>query len=171
MSKGAEPVDQGLAAVIGALVGAIAAGGGAYVSARSATILNKRQARREAYRSFLREGNEISRKMQELLPRDFTARSRSNALALRAPLAELATMEHALQRSFTDVELLGTDDVAHQAVEVVLGIRFLRQSFEAWQSLPEGVRISEEEVYKAFNNLEKLQDGLMWFSGFARKQV
>ncbi|WP_406337348.1 hypothetical protein [Streptomyces sp. NBC_00649] len=109
--------------------------------------------------------------MQELLPRDFTAQSRSNALALRAPLAELAAMEHALQRSFTDVELLGTDDVAHQAVEVVLGIRFLRESFEAWQSLPEGVRISEAEVYKAFNNLEKLQDGLMWFSGFARKQV
>lgn len=164
-------MDQGLAAVIGALVGAIAAGGGAYVTARSAVTLNKRQVRREAYRSFLREGNEIAIKIKELLPRDFTSQSRSSARALSAPLADLAAMEHALQRSFADVELLGTDDVAHQAVEVVLGISFLRQSFEAWQGLPAGIRISEAEVYNAFGNLEKLQDGLMWFSEFARKQV
>nr|WSZ96628.1 hypothetical protein OH820_14040 [Streptomyces sp. NBC_00857] len=48
-------MDQGLAAVLGALVGAVATGAGAYLPARSADRLHKRQARRDAYLAFLRE--------------------------------------------------------------------------------------------------------------------
>ncbi|MGA4948601.1 hypothetical protein [Streptomyces lydicamycinicus] len=52
-------MDQGWAAVLGALVGALATGGGTFLTARSAERLHKRQARREAYTGFLRDLNSL----------------------------------------------------------------------------------------------------------------
>ncbi|GAB2977617.1 hypothetical protein GCM10023080_048190 [Streptomyces pseudoechinosporeus] len=48
-------MDQGLAAVLGVLVGALATGGGTYFAARSADRLHKRQARGEAYTNLVRD--------------------------------------------------------------------------------------------------------------------
>ncbi|MEU9113019.1 hypothetical protein AB0D04_14865 [Streptomyces sp. NPDC048483] len=48
-------MDQGLAAVLGAVVGALATGSAAALASVSAERVQKKQARREAYRAFLEE--------------------------------------------------------------------------------------------------------------------
>ncbi|MEK8173385.1 hypothetical protein NKH77_44225 [Streptomyces sp. M19] len=48
-------MDQGIAALLGALVGALTTGGATYITAKASQTTQKKQARREAYRTYLQE--------------------------------------------------------------------------------------------------------------------
>lgn len=125
-------MDQGLAAVMGALVGALAIGGGAYVSGIYASKAQKAQARRVVYHAFLSKVNAIEAqfaKLQDLMfysPREEKAgggggratvkQERMDAIAVG--LAELEVGLSDLGSLEIGVLLEGPDSVSSRAGEV-----------------------------------------------------
>jgi hypothetical protein len=92
-------MDQGLAGLLGALVGALATGGGAQLAARSSERLHKRQARRESYLALLRtlepflvRALEVNRVLVNLhTPRCTLEQLNTELNAISEDLAELRT--------------------------------------------------------------------------------
>jgi hypothetical protein len=134
-----------LAAVLGALAGALATAGGAFVTARSAMTLHRRQTRREAYRNFLRDAESLARKLASLIPDSFDAQSLAEPPGSREALTEAGVTERSLELAMIDVELEGTDELVNVAVEVIVDAATLRGLIEVWWKRDAGTPIPDTE--------------------------
>ncbi|MER6087540.1 hypothetical protein [Streptomyces bluensis] len=111
-------MDQGLAAVLGAFVGALASGGGAYVSGVYAKREQKKQARRGVYHAFLYELSEVQARIQNLQDLMFYGPpDEADAEEIRAGLEEVARGASRLRGLETGVRLEGPDSVSVPASE------------------------------------------------------
>ncbi|GAA2270763.1 hypothetical protein GCM10010234_01390 [Streptomyces hawaiiensis] len=109
-------MDQGWAAVLGALVGALATGGGALVTTRSSTRLHKRQARREACKAFLAASHRFCSEASQLL--SFIAAEES---ALRADDEAGVRVRGSLLGMLTALQGVATEVQTHTAAVMLEG--------------------------------------------------
>lgn len=134
-------MDQGLAAVLGALVGALATGAGAYVTAKFADRTQKKQARREVYRAFLTElisTHSHIAEIRSLLARDPVTRVTDYREYLKSAIQELATMHSSLQKLEIAVHLEGPTEVASPANEATRHVSHILAGLSWLRVAPEG---------------------------------
>lgn len=112
-------MDQGLAAIYGAMVGAVATGATAFITARSTFGVQKHQARREAYHAFLLALRELYYPAQRCLR---GAIDRAEGIPTSPTPEELTDLGrevgvliHSMRRKYVAVELEGSGKVAETA--------------------------------------------------------
>jgi hypothetical protein len=121
-------MDQGLAAVMGALVGALATGGGSYVSGVYAGKAQKRQARREVYRAFLSELAAVEAQIAKLRELMFYGpHGETDAGAVAAGLESLGVAASGLRSLEIGVRLEGPGSVSSPANEATRHISWLER--------------------------------------------
>ncbi|MDT0318283.1 hypothetical protein [Streptomyces millisiae] len=108
-------MDQGLAAIMGASMGAFATGIGAYISGLYANKIEKKRARREVYRAFIAELIAIRAQITALRGLIFTPLDGRDADAIRAGLTELAPAPSRLRLLELGVRLEGPDSLSSLA--------------------------------------------------------
>lgn len=167
-------MDQGLAAVLGALVGALAAGGGTYLTAKSAAALHKRQARREAYRNFLLDIKPLRMRLVELKVVLIKAQDSSLTLpdgALDERLTEIERLSKSLERNVVTVSLEGPSSVAWYAhMTEMYAIKLKGVLFDWWGNLQQSP-ITKDEDIRAQHLQEKLDTNFDQFHAHAQKYV
>ncbi|MGP4046910.1 hypothetical protein [Streptomyces sp. 2A115] len=164
-------VDQGLAAVLGALAGAAATAGGAYLTAHSSITLYRRQTRRDAYRAFLLDADGLSERLNAMIPDSHDAQSLAEPPGTRDALQEVEVVERTLRRAVIDVQLTGTDDIANVAMDILIEIATLRRTIETWWNRPTGTPIPDVEWHSAATSHTHLQEHMVLFGDLARQQV
>ncbi|WP_432153491.1 hypothetical protein [Streptomyces tricolor] len=130
-------MDQGLAAVLGAAVGAIATGGGAMITVRSASRLQRRQTRREVYQKFI-DAAQNSDELQSRLTHPELEIGRDGVVAFRESIDSLRTL-------LPLVYLEGPDSVMVEAQKLValgqqLVIVSMHHLLENWGQIDEALR-------------------------------
>ncbi|GAA2340216.1 hypothetical protein GCM10010246_26450 [Streptomyces cuspidosporus] len=112
-------MDQGLAAIYGAMVGAVATGATALITARSTFGVQKHQARREAYHAFLLALRELYDPAQRCLR---VAIDRAEGIPTSVTPEELTDLSRevvlliqSMRRTHVAVELEGTGAVTEMA--------------------------------------------------------
>ncbi|MBO3678997.1 hypothetical protein [Streptomyces sp. NEAU-YJ-81] len=167
-------MDQGLAAVLGALVGALATGGGTYLTARSTASLHKRQARKEAYRRFLLDADPLCRRFTEITDQLYSSRCGSQPLpeGIEQRVAEIDTKAEALELHMVDVQLEGTSDIMNEVAEIMFCVSHLQHILDDWvDRFTPDLPISEAEWHEAAREEHRFQDHLMRFAMQAREHI
>ncbi|MFE2038743.1 hypothetical protein ACFXKS_18545 [Streptomyces scopuliridis] len=134
-------MDQGLAAVMGALMGALASGGGSYISGIYADKSQKKQARREVYLVFLSELVAVEAQIAKLREVMFYgSRGETDADAIEPGLENLGVAVSRLRSLEIGVRLEGPDSVSSLANNATRHISWLepRMRFVYSSRLQEG---------------------------------
>jgi hypothetical protein len=156
-------MDQGLAAVLGALVGAVATGGGAYLTAISTNRLHKRQARRDAYGNFLRDllpmGLELSSFRNLLDVYADVAYESTPSSSINSQLDKILELKESANRNIVSVVLEGPHSLALNAqlalihaikLTAVLGDQWnAKIRGESWDGNPDQVHELQEKLQQS----------------------
>lgn len=123
-------MDQGIAAVLGAVVGAVAAGGGTYLTAKSSERLHKRQARREAYAGFLQDIASLESRLGQARALMNLEPTQREAFDFSVRLAEIQDLQQSLERRTAAVTLEGPDALAFHATLAAVAAHKLQALME-----------------------------------------
>ncbi len=167
-------MDQGLAAVLGALVGAAATGGGTYLTARATATLHKRQARREAYRSFLLDLEPLRARLFDL--RALLVQAQQSSLtfpdgALDEQLDEIETLTKSLERHTVTVTLEGPDALAFEATQATLAAVKLKEVLFRWWGNYSQSPATDDEERRALTLQQEVNGHAANFGMAARRYV
>ncbi|QIY55292.1 hypothetical protein HEP86_13060 [Streptomyces sp. RPA4-5] len=121
-----------MSAVLGALVGALATGGGAYISGRYAAKTQKKQARREVYRVFLSELTSVHMQIAKIRELLFYLNPHGEAdpNTIKAELADLKVKVGRLRDLEVGVRLEGPQSVASPANEATRQVSRIEHRLE-----------------------------------------
>lgn len=166
-------MDQGWAAVLGALAGALATGGSAYLTAKATTDMHKRQARREVYKDFLLDIRVLQRRIRTLrsalkvrLEHDFPQDELDD---LRKDITELC---ESLERHYVAVALEGPSGLAHDARIASRHAARFGWSLSSWVTNPQDSPASldsQEGWFKARS--DELDSYIVRFEKKARRRI
>ncbi|MGP3968681.1 hypothetical protein [Streptomyces sp. 6N223] len=168
-------MDQGLAAVLGALVGALATAGGAYLPARSAERLHKRQARRDAYMVFLHETEMICSRLWHASNALCDEENQATWDAVKADRA-LTEMEDALNnldRHAAGISLEGPESVIEETDKITLiatsAVGFTRLAWNEYKA--HGNLVPDDIANEIFRSLSEINAAKRTISPRMRKLV
>ncbi|MGW7070520.1 hypothetical protein ACWGII_34300 [Streptomyces sp. NPDC054855] len=168
-------MDQGLTAILGAAVGAIATGAAALVTAVSASRLHKNKARQEACLAYLTLVAQIRMALIDVSrhfrpgpnhlyePLD-AATARARAADIDAQYRELITRHAVLM-------LAGPRRVYRQAVRTTDLVAEPLTLLTRWTALTEPATVTEEQIQAFDRAVEALAQGLAHFADTAREST
>lgn len=155
-------------------MGALATGGGTYLTAKSAAALHKRQARREAYRNFLLDIKPLRMRLVEMKVVLIGAQADSLTFADGAVderLTEIERLSKSLERNVVAVSLEGPRSVARDAnMSELYTIKLKGVLFDWWGNFQQSP-ITRDEELGAQHLQEKLDIHADQFHSQAQKYV
>lgn len=168
-------MDQGLAAILGAAVGATATGAAALVTATSASRLNKNKARQEACLAYLTLVAQIRMALADVSRHfrpDLTDLYEPlDPTAARARVAEIDDQYHELITKHATLMLAGPRRVYRQAVRTTDLVSEPLMLVTRWSRGSAPSAVTDEQVQAFDRGMEALAQGLALFADTAREST
>ncbi|MFF2813469.1 hypothetical protein ACFVT2_41170 [Streptomyces sp. NPDC058000] len=168
-------LNQGLAVALGAVAGALATAFGAYLTAQTSEKIQKKQARRDAYASFLHEVAAFKNHLHTLerfLSSQGVSRSREEMTEAEEKARELSPHLASLQRQTITTSLAGPDRLASYAKSITLSLAQIYAALEskaAENAHDSGKDLARMQRINALHT--KVTRDAEEFEGYARGQL
>ncbi|MEW1673053.1 hypothetical protein AB0O47_07360 [Streptomyces noursei] len=163
-----------MAAVLGALAGALATAVGAFVTARSSERIHKKQARRQAYTSFLTDLHALRQHLiicTEMITLRGPAGVASQGSAMLDRLDEIKGLLQSLDRHLVTVALEGPDELVIDAAAAMAHALALRNQLYEWLIDVQRTELPRAEVQGAMQLLTELEASVGAVQRVARRHL
>jgi hypothetical protein len=168
-------MDQGMAAVLGAAVGAIALGGGALLSARSASALHMRQSRREDYLAYLVASSTLVEALLKIEDRFVNRREPADRPIEEADadalLDQLDDALSGMRRAIPRVRLAGPKQAVVCATRAALLADWAQSAAVGWRAAYLTTAVPDEERTEYRGRVELVEAELEDFTSVARPRT